>query len=90
MLFFVGHVCQSRFQQISAVVITEPGCQKGTKFGTLVVQALLYISAKNGELWCRGSTWDTTILEAVKKFCNTFRVHCLAEHDEIWQNEGHW
>jgi len=67
LLFFVGHVCQSRFQQNSAVVITGTGCQKGTKFGTLVVQALLYISAKNGELWCRGSTWDTTILEAVKK-----------------------
>jgi len=31
----------------------------------------------------------TNILKGVRKFCNTFLVHRLAELDEIWHNEGH-
>jgi len=31
----------------------------------------------------------TKILKGVRKFCNTFLVHCLAELDEIWHSEGH-
>jgi len=30
------------------------------------------------------------ILKGVKKICNTFVIHCLAECDEIWHDEGHF
>jgi len=51
---------------------SKTSCQKGMTFGTLVVWALLYISAEIGELWRRGSLWGAKILKGVKKNCNAF------------------
>jgi len=51
--------------------------------------ALLYIRAKIGELWPKGSLLGAKILK-VKIFCNAFLLHRLAESDEIWRDEGHW
>jgi len=51
--FFVGHVCRSRFQRSqrsSTADNSQTCCQKGTKFGKLLVWALLYIIADSGEL----------------------------------------
>ena len=37
----------------------------------------------------RGSR-GAKILKGVKIFCNSSLIYCLAKHDEIWHNEGHW
>jgi len=42
------------------------------------------------ELWPQGTPWGTKIMTGVKIFCNAFLIHCVAEHDKIWHNEGHW
>jgi len=51
--------------------------------------AMQYIRSKIGELYPRESRWGAKILKGVKN-CNTYLVHNLAEHDEIWHDGGHW
>jgi len=54
-------------------------------FGTLVVVALPYISAQDWYTLPEGSPCGAKILKSVNKSCNSFLIHYLAEHDEIWQ-----
>jgi len=58
-------------------------CQNGMKFGTLVVRALLYVSAEIVNFG-PGGPLRRQNTEGCKN-CNAFLVHRLAEHDEIWQ-----
>jgi len=55
----VTHVCWSDFQwnQVQQQISLREVVRSGLKFGTLVVWALLYNSAKIGELWPIGSPW---------------------------------
>jgi len=69
--------------------ISHKGFQNGTKFGSLIEGALLYITTHIGELWSRGSLGCQNN-EGYKKFCNSFLVHRFWEHDEIWHDERHW
>jgi len=81
--------CVQRNQRSSAADISYTGYQKGMKFGTSVVQALLYISAKIGEMWSRGSQshWGARILKDVKKIVKLFSYI-------VWLSamkfEGYW
>ena len=76
---------RSRFQRnqrSSTGNISYTGCQKGTKFGTVIVWSLLYITAEIGDLWRRGPRGAPKYWK-YKHFCNAFLVHRLAERDEI-------
>jgi len=37
-----------------------------------------------------GTPWGAKILRGLKKFCNAFLVHRLADHNEIWHSNWHW
>ena len=54
----------------------------------LIDRALLYVIAKTGELWSKGSPLRAKIHKG-KNFV-TLLVHRLTERDEIWHNDGHW
>jgi len=53
------------------------GCRKGTKFGTLIVLALLYITAETGTLWPRRSPCGAIILRGLKKIRKAFLVYIV-------------
>jgi len=50
--------------------------QKITKFGTLIVLALLYIKAETGELWPRRFLWGVKILKVLMRSAEASRVPC--------------
>jgi len=66
----VGHAVNEideLWQQIGPISpISYTGFQKGTKLGSLIKEALLYVITQTGELWYMGSPWGTKILKGVK------------------------
>jgi len=85
---FVRHA----FNEINEVrhQISRSWVVRRTKLGTLVVLALLYISAEIHELRPRESSLGRHDTEGCKKIVMLFLEHCLAERDEMWHNKGHW
>jgi len=75
----VGHGVPRNRRTLTADIANR-GFQNGTKFGTLIEGALLYITSESLE-------WKNS--EGVKKICNAFLIHCLAKHDEIWHYDEH-
>jgi len=57
-------------------------CRSTTKFGSVRGLANRWTLAQ-------GSSLSAKILKSIKKSCNAFLVHRLAERDEIWHDEGH-
>jgi len=61
--------------------------KNGTKFGTLINRALLYMSSKIGELWPKWFPGGVKIHKWVKKTVTRF---WYIMRNEIWHDDGHW
>jgi len=79
-LCFCGS-CHQQNQRTLVSDISYRDCQKGTKFGSIIEGALLYITTETGEFWPNGSPGAPKVKGV--KICNSFLVHRLAERDEI-------
>jgi len=79
-IVFLCVFCQSRCQrnrQTLAADISYTGCQTGTKFGTLIEGALLYINAKIGELRPRDVPLACQNTEGCKNYFVTLFVYVI-------------